>query len=232
MYPEEVYEDLRKSNPWSLDIAEKIYRSVLVMNHILVRGYVWRTPSNRMAQFAEIEVIDLAYFGSPKGQETEYVLSALKFRTESDMQQNEIGLVGTALYIDGPTWNDVPIQIGDVINQLATHVTDWSRFKSEWLESTDAFVGCYVLSNDVSTRVPASHPLILPFISMCFGAFRASYSEHLDMVMRTAGTGLNADARKKALMSFSKRFGSFVAQAQRESARNYFGSFFASSQSS
>ena len=192
---------------------------------VFVGGYVWRTPSNRMAQFAEIEIIELSNWGTLK--KTRDVLLALKFRVESDMQQNDIGLLGTAIFIDGPTCDGIPIQQSDVINQLATYVDDWSKFKPEWLGSTDSFVGCYVLSNDVRTKVSASHPLILPTISMCFGSFRGTYDRHLFLAEATTQSGADYDARKQALHSLSKHFGSFVAQAQRESARNYFGSFFA-----
>lgn len=224
MYPNEVYKMLKQSNPKSFRIARNLYGAVLRKHMLLVRGYVWRTPSDRMRQFAEVEVVCLS---NRLGlQDPEHVLLALKFRVESDLQRNTVGLAGTALFVDGPTWDGVPIQEGDVIVQLATYVDEWSRFKPEWIESEDAFAGCYVLSKDVRTKVPANHPLMFPFISMCFGAFRGSYTEHLDMVLRTASTGPNADARKEALMSFSERFGSFFSQEQRESARGYFGSFF------
>ncbi|MDP2665228.1 MAG: hypothetical protein Q8P23_01070 [bacterium] len=177
-----------------------------------------------MRQFAEVEVICLSRPLSL--QESGHILLALKFRVESDLQRNTVGLAGTAMFIDGPMWNDVPIQEGDVIVQLATYVDEWSRFKPEWLESENAFAGCYVLSQNVRMKVPASHPLMFPFISMCFGTFRGSYEKHIDVVLNGASTGSSADARKKAFESFSERFGSFFSQEQRESVRGYFGSFF------
>lgn len=227
MYPEEVYDELRRTHAEYFVTAEKIFKLVLQRNMLLVRGYVWRTPKNRMMEFAEIEVTHLEYNNS--GERQYDALMQLKFRTESNLQSNTLGFLGISLLIDGPTWNGNPIQKDDIINQLATYVADWSIFKTEWLDvRSESFLGYYVLSENLHTKISAHHPLMFPFICMCFGAFRGSYDDQLATARKTSGTEQSGNAREKALMSFFKRFGSFVAQAQRENARNYFGSFFAS----
>ena len=236
MYQKEIYDDLRQRSPDCFTIAENLYNFVLDRNMLVVRALVTRSQKNHMFEISMIEVINLEHFYN--NDATSNILLRLEFRSEMDFQNNEIKFLATSLEASGPLWNGKLIQKTDIVNHLATFVSEWAETKSltsneevvfnPWIASKP-FVGCLVLSKDTRIEVEVNHPLLLPFLSMCFVSLTESLEEKIEKVTnRILVSPQNAKMREDSIKSLVKRFGSFVVQAQRENARNYFGDFFPS----
>ncbi len=226
MYPEEVYENLRKTNPNSFHVARTICVDVLDRGILLVRGLVTCAPQNHRLQIAQIEVFGLEQPHTPEWN----VLFRLRFRGEINFGNNE-SFLDTAIYVDGPTWNGKLITKSDIKNQVAVAIDEWWGNKSlvlgnlnQWIDSPSApFVGCLVLSANARTFVPACHEMMMPYICMCLGSFNGTFKEKLSMM--TSSTDGSADIRKKAFLRFAKSLNSFGVQVQRENTRNCLGNF-------
>ena len=235
MYEQAIYADLRKNSPRCFEIAERMYHLVLESGRLVVRGLVVHMLGNPLIEVAQIEVVGV---NRPLLSDSPNTLFRLSFRAELNARANEIGVSETSLQVNGPAWEGRLLRGDDLKSQLATFVCEWSENKAlirdrgkidqnPWVDwKADPFVGCLVLPKGVQTDVQSHHPLILPFISMCFGSFHDSFEEKLEMVRRTGGG--NANAREESLRLFLRRFDSFVAQTQRENVRNCLGSLFAS----
>ena len=237
MYDKEVYEGLRKEVPGCFDIAEELYSGILSRGMLVVRALVSRTPKNRMYEIARIEVIDLERRRYPLDSNDRNVLLRLSFRAEVNFHENAIEMLETSLEASGPHWNDKPIGREDIVNHVGTFVHEWSENKTlalneaiasnPWVESSlRPFVGCLAFSNDTFIDVGAHHPLLLPFITMCFASLQSSLDEKLKAVTSGSSTCWSANTRKNAVDSLMRRFGSLVVQAQRVIGRSYLSNFF------
>jgi hypothetical protein len=221
MYDEQIYDDLRKKNPECFEIADGLYDVLLTRGMLAIRAVVARAQKNGMLEISRIEAISLErrYYAPDKIEGN--VLLRLEFRAEIDFLLNQVVMLETALEVHGPTWNGNTLGKREIINQLGAFIHGWP----EGGTPTPKGHGCLVLPKNVCVWIPAHHPLLLPYFSMCFGSFNESLRNKIENVA-VSSTSQGAEMRATAIRSFAKRFGSFVVQAQRESAHNHFGTFF------
>jgi len=225
MFPEEVVQKIREQSPECFDTAQRVTENFLKKGVLLAQGRV--SIDHRYA--TEVAYLDVISLWRGRVERTDHqVLLRLQYLTKSNMDMGEgfpgeTAMNGTAIFVDGPMWENAPIQEADIVNQLALAIHDWKV--PAWANpSRGPFMGNLVLGDSIWTSIPAHHPLLLQHLCLCLGSFDGSYTEKLRMLKGTVGNSLRATVRERALHSLRSRFGSFIAQARRESLLTWFGS--------
>lgn len=181
---------------------------------IVVRALIWRSADDY--ESSQIEIMKLHDLLSH-----ENVLSRFCFAVDVDLKRNTIDKLEHSLDISPRMHKTSEIDEG-MFNYIETILTSWSRKEdlllgrneakasNPWIVAGKPFFCNVFISPRIRTSVPASHPDILPILTMCASS------------MATAFIGMDQHVVESELLA---HFNSLIVQARRENIRSLYGNY-------
>lgn len=190
---------------------ETLYRIMAGGRMIVVRASVWNSGDEY--EISQVEVLKIQHF-----LDSRCALSHFHFDVGIDLVRNTIRTDRS--FKTSPQTIRTASVSGDMSNYLGAVLTAWSKKEdvflgrneekkpNPWVAAQTPFLGNVFHSPSFQRIVPASHPEMLPILTMSF----SSMSEYF--------VGMGQHVPESELLS---SFGSFVAQARREGTRLLYG---------
>lgn len=195
----------------NIEIAKTLYRIMASGRMIVVRALVWNSGDEY--ESSQVEVLKICNFLNHY-----CALRHFRFGVSIDLRRNttktERAFRVSPEMIQAVSVND------SMVDQLSAVLTRWSKKEdlllgrneekapNPWVTAQTPFLGNVFHSPSFQRTVPASHPEMLPVLAMCFSS------------MSDAFVGTCQGSPDSELLA---NFGSFVAQARRESTRILYG---------
>lgn len=182
---------------------------------IVVRALVWRSMDGYESSQVQIMKLHDDFLGH------ENVLSRFCFAVDVDLKRNTIDKVERLLDISPRMHKTSEVDEG-MLKHIETILTSWSKKEdlflgqnkekesNPWIFAGIPFFCNVFISPRIRTSVPASHPDILPILTMCASS------------MATAFVGMDQHMVESELLA---HFNSLVVQARRESTRSIYGDY-------
>lgn len=196
------------------ETAKNLYHILAHQRMMVVRALIWRSQDGY--EISQVEIMKLHDF-----TDHHHVLSHFYFGANIDFKRNTIDNAEPSLDVSPRMLKTSEID-DDMVNHIEEILIAWSkkedlllgrngeRVPNPWIAARMPFFGNVFLSPRLRTAVPASHPDLLPVLTMCANSMAAAF------------VGMGQHVVESELLA---HFGSLVVQARREGIRNLYGSY-------